>query len=123
MVTKPVTIKAMVRVCADLARADADPAEGRVKRWEERLAPWTEQQREFRSEGFYERFPAKGQIERVARIHRDLARWADIEVRRARKDARLVALTRPAPLGVDEQREPRFRSVTSRLELTAIIAP
>jgi len=81
MVTKPVTLKAMVRVCADLARADADPADGRVKRWEERLAPWKDQIRSFRGDGFYERFPAKGQIERVARIHRDLAKWADIEVR------------------------------------------
>jgi DGQHR domain-containing protein len=81
MVTKPVTIKAMIRVCADLARADADPVDGRAKRWEARLAPWREQMRSFRSEGFYERFPAKGQIERVARIHRDLARMAGIEVR------------------------------------------
>jgi hypothetical protein len=71
----------MVRVCADLARADAEPADGRVKRWEETLAPWGDQVRSFRSEGFYERFPAKGQIERVARIHRDLAKWAGIEVR------------------------------------------
>jgi len=85
MVTKPVTLKAMVRVCADLARDDAEPAEGRVKRWEERLAPWGEQQRAFRSEGFYERFPAKGQIERVSRIHRELARMADIEVRSAKR--------------------------------------
>ena len=81
MVTKPVTIKAMIRVCADLARADAEPVDGRVKRWEERLQPWREQMRSFRCEGFYERFPAKGQIERVARIHRDLARMASIEVR------------------------------------------
>ena len=81
MVTKPVTIKAMVRVAADLARTDPDPADGRVKRWEERLSPWKEKQREFRSEGFYERFPAKGQIERVARIHKDLAKWAEIETR------------------------------------------
>ena len=81
MVTKPVTIKAMVRVCADLARADSEPADGRVKRWEEKLAPWKEQVRSFRSDGFYERFPAKGQIERVARIHRDLAKWAGIEMR------------------------------------------
>ena len=36
--------------------------------------------REFRDEGFYERFPAKGEVERVARIHRDLARAAGIEV-------------------------------------------
>ena len=64
----------MVRVCADLATLDADPAENRVARWRERLAPWTEQMRAFRNEGFYERFPAKGQVERVARIHRELAR-------------------------------------------------
>jgi hypothetical protein len=81
MVTKPVTLKAMIRVCADLARDDADPADGRQQRWEARLAPWTEKAREFRVEGFYERFPAKGQIERVARIHRDLARLAHIEPR------------------------------------------
>ena len=81
MVTKPVTIKALIRVCADLARADADPADGRVKRWEETLSAWRDKQREFRSEGFYERFPAKGQIERVARIHRDLAKWASIEIK------------------------------------------
>ncbi|MBI2295681.1 MAG: DGQHR domain-containing protein [Betaproteobacteria bacterium] len=85
MITKPVTIKAMVRVCADLARDDADPADGRVSRWEHRLAPWTEQARSFRVEGFYERFPAKGQIERVSRIHRELDKLARIEPRSAQK--------------------------------------
>ena len=49
MVTKPVTLKAMIRVCADLARVDADPADNRVKRWEERLAVWGDQQKAFRS--------------------------------------------------------------------------
>jgi len=81
MVTKPVTIKAMVRVCADLARDDADPADGRIARWEQRLAPWSEQARSFRVEGFYERFPAKGQVERVSRIHRELDKLAHIEPR------------------------------------------
>ena len=85
MVTKPVTLKALVRVCADLARADAEPADGRVKRWSERLAPWSEQRRAFRVEGFYERFPARGQIERVSRIHRDLARMAGIETRSGKR--------------------------------------
>ena len=79
MVTKPVTLKAMLRVCADLAAREAEPEEGRVERWRERLAPWTEQVRAFRNEGFYERFPAKGQVERVGRIHRDLARLANIQ--------------------------------------------
>ena len=72
MVTKPVTLKAMIRVCADLATQDAEPAEGRIERWREKLSPWTERLRDFRNEGFYERFAAKGQIERVARIHREL---------------------------------------------------
>ena len=80
MVTKPVTIKALIRVCADLSREDGDKDEGRVARWEGRLHPWTEMGRMFRDEGFYERFPAKGEVERVARIHRDLAKAAGIEV-------------------------------------------
>jgi DGQHR domain-containing protein len=79
MITKPVTLKALLRVCADLAAIEAEPQEGRVRRWAERLAPWTERTREFRNDGFYERFPAKGQIERVARIHRELGRTAGIQ--------------------------------------------
>src|SRR5689334_33498 len=47
MVTRPVTLKAMVRVAADLAREDDQPAEGRVKRWEARLTPWKEMKRTF----------------------------------------------------------------------------
>ncbi len=85
MTTKPVTLKAMIRVCADLARADAEPVDSRPQRWEERLAVWSEQQKSFRVEGFYERFPAKGEVERVARIHRDLARVAGIEVKSVAK--------------------------------------
>lgn len=82
MVTKPVTLKAMLRVCADLAREDAEPADARVKRWERRLAPWSEIAKSFRAEGFYERFPAKGQVERVGRIHKELARAANVEIRK-----------------------------------------
>jgi DGQHR domain-containing protein len=78
MITRPVTIKAMLRVCADLAHDDAEPADGRGKRWERKLAAWAAEARAFRSEGFYERFPAKGQVERVARIHRELGRIAGI---------------------------------------------
>ncbi len=79
MVTKPVTLKALLRVGADLAAEDGvDTAEGRSERYATRLAPWAELVREFRNEGFYERFPAKGQVERVARVHRDLGRAAGI---------------------------------------------
>ena len=85
-VTSSVTIKAMIRVCADLAAADAEPSMDRVQRWERRLSPWSEIARSFRAEGFYERFPAKGQVERVARIQKELLRAAQIEpvVRAAR---------------------------------------
>jgi len=86
MITRPVTIKAMLRAGFDLAREDSDPIAGRPARWQQRLQPWTEMKRDFRSEGFYERFPAKGQVERVARIHRELARRADIEVLRRKGD-------------------------------------
>src|ERR1044071_1472864 len=87
MVTKPVTLKAMIRVCADLSNQHSQPEEGRVQRWSERLSHWSERIREFRSDGFYERFPAKGQIERVARIHRELARSAGVQTRSERKAA------------------------------------
>jgi DGQHR domain-containing protein len=85
MVTKPVTLKALIRVCADLSARDAEPAEGRVERWRDRLSPWAERVREFRNEGFYERFAAKGQVERVARIHRELARAAGVQPRAAER--------------------------------------
>jgi DGQHR domain-containing protein len=73
MVTKPVTLKALIRVCADLAEADGDQADGRVKRWSERLSVWRTRLSDFKSVGFYERFPAKGQVERVQRIYKELA--------------------------------------------------
>jgi DGQHR domain-containing protein len=85
MVTRPVTLKAMLRVCADLAAEDPEVGDDRVKRWSRRLSPWTEHAKSFRVEGFYERFPAKGQVERVARIHRELSRAANIQ--RRGKDA------------------------------------
>ena len=81
MVTKPVTLKALIRVCADLATGDLELEDGRVERWRERLSPWADRVREFRNEGFYERFAAKGQIERVGKIHRELARTAGISIR------------------------------------------
>src|SRR2546426_138936 len=52
MVTKPVTLKAMIRVCADLCVQDAYPEEGRVDRWRQKLSPWTDRTGDFRNEGF-----------------------------------------------------------------------
>ena len=86
MVTRPVTLKAMLRVCADLAAEDAEPKDERVKRWARRLAPWGDLARSFKSEGFYERFPAKGQVERVGRIYKELGRAANVARRGKDKD-------------------------------------
>ncbi len=84
MITKPVTLKALLRVCGDLAREDFDPVEGRVGRWVERMQPWASMENDFRKDGFYERFPAKGQVERVARIHKYLAKPIGVEIRAPR---------------------------------------
>jgi DGQHR domain-containing protein len=78
MITRPVTIKAMLRVAADLAEEGVPTGPERVRAWERRLAPWAERVRDFRQEGFYERFAARGQVERVARLHRELRRLAGI---------------------------------------------
>jgi hypothetical protein len=40
--------------------------------------------KQYRADGFYERFPAKGQVERVSRIQRELAKIAGIELLTAR---------------------------------------
>jgi DGQHR domain-containing protein len=78
MVTRPVTLKALLRVCADLAAEDTDTTD-RVKRWARRLAPWADLVKQFRVDGFYERFPAKGQVERVARVHRRIDQLLGIQ--------------------------------------------
>jgi len=78
VVTSSVTLKAMIRVCAVLAASDAEPEDGRVARWAQRLSPWADMMRDFRTEGFYQRFPAKGQVERVVRVQRELMRAASI---------------------------------------------
>ena len=73
MFTRDVTLKALLRVFGDLVRNRR-----LMQVWEDNrdpdafigaMRPWAELSREFRTEGFYERFPAKGQVERVRRIH------------------------------------------------------
>lgn len=86
MITRPVTLKALIRVCADLSAEDAAPEEGRQERWIARLHPWAERIADFRADGFYERFAAKGQVERVARLHRELGRSAGIKPSRRKAD-------------------------------------
>jgi DGQHR domain-containing protein len=73
MFTRDVTLKALIRVLGELVQNQV-----LIQRWQaERspavfvdvLRPWADLTKEFRAEGFYERFPAKGQVERVRRIH------------------------------------------------------
>ena len=76
MFTRDVTLKALFRVLGDLIRNRklvqqwADERSG--KPFATVVRPWADLVREFRAEGFYERFPAKGQVERVRSIHRRL---------------------------------------------------
>ena len=78
MVTKPVTLKAMIRVCADLAREDAEPEDGRLARWEARLGPGrtgapVPRRRLLRA------LPRQGPGRARGARHRELARAAGIE--------------------------------------------
>jgi DGQHR domain-containing protein len=76
--TSSVTLKAVIRVLGDLILR-----EDLIEKWRENptprvfeklIAPWADLKDEFRNEGFYERFPAKGQIERVRVIEQRLLR-------------------------------------------------
>jgi DGQHR domain-containing protein len=73
MFTRDVTLKELLRVLGDFTRNRR-----LIQQWDEERSPdvflpalhaWADLAREFRAEGFYERFPAKGQVERVRRIH------------------------------------------------------
>jgi DGQHR domain-containing protein len=80
MVTRDVTLKALVRVAGDAAAKSralgvAPPASGEVENvLAKRFASWSELVGEFRRDGFYERFPARGQVERVEKIRARLCR-------------------------------------------------
>ena len=78
MITRAVSLKAMIRVAFDLAREDGIPVEGRVQRWTQRLKPWAEMRPQFKAEGFYERFAAKGEVERVEKIRKELSKAANV---------------------------------------------
>ena len=76
--TTSVTLKALIRALADLTLQDDLMEKWRAnpgpRVFEKLIAPWAGLQDEFRNEGFYERFPAKGQIERVRVIEQRLLR-------------------------------------------------
>lgn len=82
MVTRDVTIEAMLRLCGDVAaKIDAAilPGAELLKLLESRCKPIGELASEFRREGFYERFPARGQLERIDIIKKRFARQARFE--------------------------------------------
>ncbi|MCC7399691.1 MAG: hypothetical protein IT455_21685 [Planctomycetes bacterium] len=55
------------------------PGPDLVKLLEKRFEPVRDMTPEFRREGFYERFPARGQMERIDIIRKRLARQARFE--------------------------------------------
>jgi len=77
MFTRDVSLKALFRVFGDLIRnrkiVQAWDEDRSPKVFTNAIKPWADLAREFRAEGFYERFAAKGQVERVRRIHTRLA--------------------------------------------------
>jgi len=82
MVTRDVTLKALVRVAADVAAAarqlGIEPGAEVEAPLTRAFAPWSALAREFRRDGFYERFAARGQVERVEKIRARLAREAGL---------------------------------------------
>jgi DGQHR domain-containing protein len=76
MFTRDVTLKALMRVLDDVIidrKLISDwEAVRSHKPFAELLKPWAALGKEFRADGFYERFPAKGQLERVRRVHQRL---------------------------------------------------
>jgi hypothetical protein len=82
MVTRDVTLKALLRLSTDVVNsagrlgiAPGMPLEAPLAG---AFAPWAELVRDFRREGFYERFPAPGQTQRVERVRTRLAREAGL---------------------------------------------
>jgi DGQHR domain-containing protein len=80
MVTRDVTLKALVRLAGDVAPHSRafGVAPGASSEAEtalaKRFASWSPLVGEFKRDGFYERFPARGQVERVEKIRARLGR-------------------------------------------------
>lgn len=71
MFTRAVTLKAVCRVLGDISRNEDLPEqwkESGQKAFLEKIRNWNSLSKEFRSEGFYERFAARGQVERTRKI-------------------------------------------------------
>lgn len=84
-VTTDVTLMALVRVLSDYLRGAKGQrsfeAQERQRSFENLVEPWQAMVPDFREEGFYERFAARGQVERIAVIQRSLANAIGITAR------------------------------------------
>jgi hypothetical protein len=82
MFTKDVTLKALIRVLGDVMKQRKlmdGWSNGESASFAKLTKVWASEAARFRNEGFYERFPAKGQVERVRRIHLELTRALGLE--------------------------------------------
>jgi DGQHR domain-containing protein len=82
MISRDSSLEALIRLCGDVAaKVDSTllPGPDLLKSLETRFKYFAELVPEFRREGFYERFPARGQVERVDIIRKRLARQARLE--------------------------------------------
>ena len=82
MVTRDVTIQAMLRLVGDAAAkvdATVNPGHDLQKVLEARFRPLAEITKDFHRDGFYERFPARGQLERIDLIKKRFAKLAKFE--------------------------------------------
>lgn len=82
MVTRDTTLKALLRLAGDVVRG-ADrlgiaPGMDLTAPLAGAFAPWRDLARDFRREGFYERYPAAGQAQRVEKVRVRLAREAGL---------------------------------------------
>jgi DGQHR domain-containing protein len=82
MVTRDVALKALLRLTGDVVanaeRLGIAPGVELDAPLSGAFAPWSQLAREFRREGFYERFPAPGQAQRVEKVRLRLAREAGL---------------------------------------------
>lgn len=84
-VTVDVTLMALLRVLGDYLRSARGQrtfeAGERQRAFENLIEPWRRMVPEFREDGFYERFAARGQVERVGIIQRALANAIGVTTR------------------------------------------
>jgi DGQHR domain-containing protein len=76
-ITTDVTLMALIRVLGDYLKSARGlrtyEAAERQRAFENLIEPWARMVPDFREEGFYERFAARGQVERVSVVQRSLA--------------------------------------------------